>query len=182
MFYFDDNFCFTFHFIYSFCLKLKYRSFISLCGQRNEPKKTTRGYAPFTPTPYSIYYKLFASSLLKKFEPIYSFRCSLCPVRGANANGGASCAAIDRPDVKFKTVHTIILFHITKIKIYRKLKTNINIFLIFALIIFLCSQSHPGHLRPQVRGRVRLNARTAFQRTTKSSEVANFFNRLNDNG
>ncbi|MBO6303980.1 MAG: hypothetical protein J6M62_02745 [Selenomonadaceae bacterium] len=23
-----------------------------------------------------------------------TFRCSLCPVRGANANGGASCAAL----------------------------------------------------------------------------------------
>ena len=34
---------------FSFCLKLNYRSFISLCGQRNEPKKTTRGYAPLTP-------------------------------------------------------------------------------------------------------------------------------------
>ena len=63
--------------------------FLLLVQKKNEAKRKHAGATPpLDPASKAVYIVV-----VEEVRVHANIRCSLCPVRGANANGGASCAA-----------------------------------------------------------------------------------------
>ncbi|MBP3722905.1 MAG: hypothetical protein J6I62_06620 [Selenomonadaceae bacterium] len=77
--------------------------FLCLPKRKTKQKeKGTRATPPLDPASKAVY--IVAIEEVRVFAGV---RCSLCPVLGANANGGASCAAIDREFKNEKLINRV---------------------------------------------------------------------------